>query len=385
MIHLKRFGNSKSVKFELVPIDDENDSDFGGAADKSVAETDQPQESSDHQPLLSTRNKQCLILVAIQFIILMVMLHKIYRNMLKNGLLNNEPSNNVDIPSRPSSTLRPYTQPEVCPNDYWKAITSKRGDGFGAQLEGMMSVWLYAQMENKTYCTRPWDIMAHNISAIEMFEFVGGIHYGPLANKDTHTAIEKTKLWKEVELETVFQAWKFARRNYLLGPKPELVWFKNDLFNIALHVRRGDVSKAKIKTYGLDMYRRYRGNNAYIKCMKALSERYRDVGKPLAFHIFSEGEMADFQSIIDEFPDAIFHLDGDIKLTHYHMVMADALVTAISSFSRTAGFLSTNDVYYLEGRGIAKYGNWIGCQSAGSMRRVMASLIPYDLSTMISL
>ena len=133
------------------------------------------------------------------------------------------------------------------------------------------------------------------------------------------------------------------------------------------------------------MYRRYRGNNAYIKCMKALSERYRDVGKPLAFHIFSEGEMADFQSIIDEFPDAIFHLDADIKLTHYHMVMADALVTAISSFSRTAGFLSTNDVYYLEGRGIAKYGNWVGCQSAGSTRRVMASLIPYDLSTMISL
>jgi len=382
MIQLKRLGKSNSVKFELVPLEAEDDSDSGGTADKSLAETDQVEEFANSWTPLSKR-KIHIVLIQFQLIILLIMLHKIYNNMLKNGLLNDEPSNDVGVSTQTSLTLRPYNHQDVCPDDYWKAITSKKGDGFGAQLEGMMSVWLMAQVNNITYCTRPWDIMAHNTSAIEMFEFVGGIHYGPLANKDTHTALEKTKLWREVELETVLWAWKFARRNYLLAPKPDLIWFKNDRFNVALHVRRGDVSKAKIKDHGLDMYRRYRGNNAYIKCMKALSERYRDVGKPLSFHLFSEGEQSDFQSIIDEFPDATLHLDTDIKLTHYHMVMADALVTAMSSFSRTAGFLSINDVYYLEGRGLAKYGNWVGCQSAGSMRRVMASLIPYDLGIMI--
>ena len=63
-----------------------------------------------------------------------------------------------------------------------------------------------------------------------------------------------------------------------------------------------------------------------------------------AIHVFSEGEDSDFQDIIDAFGDVnvVMHINENICVTFHHLVMADIMVVARSSFSYCAGLINKN-------------------------------------------
>ena len=67
--------------------------------------------------------------------------------------------------------------------------------------------------------------------------------------------------------------------------------------------------------------------------------------KPL-FHIYSQGNIKAFKDIYKS-NDIVFHIDEPIEQTFTSLVLADVLVTSISSLSYTAGILSDGVVYYM--------------------------------------
>jgi len=235
-------------------------------------------------------------------------------------------------------------------------VTSYKGDGFGSQFEGMMANYFYAQKEHLKFCPTVWNSMTHDINATEMFDFVGGRNYGPIAPMNTYHPTDKTRMWRDKRtVDKMYEVWDFARKQYDSTPKPDLTWFDDEHLDIALHIRRGDVRKGR---------KRWRPLSVYNECITSLKRFYGNSAKSMRFHILSEGDLADFREITDVHPGMTWHLNDDVKLSYHHMVMADVLVPALSAFSRTAAFLSKNKVYFLEGRK-ENYNVWQGCQSLG--------------------
>mmetsp|Transcript_18687 Transcript_18687/g.22947 ORF Transcript_18687/g.22947 Transcript_18687/m.22947 type:complete len:308 (-) Transcript_18687:340-1263(-) len=237
-----------------------------------------------------------------------------------------------------------FNEEAVCHSD---GITSKgHADGFGAQYAAMISVFAYSFEINVPYCHTPWTHLAHNNrstmkKANNLFRFVGGHLLGMKAEGnitvilDAHQQMD-TKYFRYPEVPQKIRA------AYWAVPKPPLLYFKKEIFNLAVHIRRGDVGpNMDRKNQG-----RYTSDESLSRCLSKIvpnlrSQYKRDVG----IHIFSEGSIDDFNvSLVHSNVQIQFHLNAGVALTFHHLVVADALVIAHSSFSITAAFVSIGRV-----------------------------------------
>ena len=126
---------------------------------------------------------------------------------------------------------------------------------------------------------------------------------------------------------------KKLRDCYYSSKKPDLsnIYLK-DRFNIAIHIRRGDVS---IKTH----VSRYTSNMVYIELLK----RIKIPSKTFTVHIFSQGNESDFKEF-STINDVKYHLNTNIEETFHCLVKADLLIICKSSFSYCAALLNENMV-----------------------------------------
>lgn len=108
-------------------------------------------------------------------------------------------------------------------------------------------------------------------------------------------------------------------------------------FNIAVHVRRGDVSLEAAAT-NPNLALRWQ-SESYFET--ALEEALDVVGPDREPHIylFSQGEAEDFASFA-RFPNLRLCLDMDARASFLHMCFADLLITSKSSFSYKPALLS---------------------------------------------
>ena len=74
-----------------------------------------------------------------------------------------------------------------------------------------------------------------------------------------------------------------------------------------------------------------------------IREKYKH--KDLQFHIYSQGNIQDFDYFISN--DTIFHINEDLTNTFIGLVVADILVTSASSLSYSAALISDGEIYYL--------------------------------------
>lgn len=124
------------------------------------------------------------------------------------------------------------------------------------------------------------------------------------------------------------------RAAYHRTPKPGLGGREAGRPVLAVHIRRGDVSQHgvhHVRFTALDTV------ITRVECLLAALQR-RAATMPVV-HVYSEGDAAHFQPLVEKF-HARLHLDEDDFVTFHALVMADGLVMAKSSFSYLAGLLS---------------------------------------------
>jgi len=118
--------------------------------------------------------------------------------------------------------------------------------------------------------------------------------------------------------------------------KNDRLIYSNKNFNIAIHVRRGDIVVGKETNANHLM--RWQDNSYFEKVLSTMIDHLK-IEKPIAIYLFSQGKQKDFQSI-EKFQNIHFCLDMSAQDSFLHMVYADLLITSKSSFSYKPALLS---------------------------------------------
>ena len=217
-------------------------------------------------------------------------------------------------------------------------------DGFGSQLQAIFSLIAYCNYKGYTYVHTPMYTMHHNDEKIKDFStymnnFINIEHkftaINDLSNYEKSIVYEVKEgpfVHGSIHPEYFYNSYvlNLFREMYFSVKKPALIYDKT-VTNIAIHIRRGDVNPRKYPS-------RFISNEHYVKLLKKMTLDNSVI------HIFSEGDVKDFEDIIINFPDNKFamHINENIQVSFHHMVMADVLVVAKSSFSYCAGLLNEN-------------------------------------------
>lgn len=117
--------------------------------------------------------------------------------------------------------------------------------------------------------------------------------------------------------------------------KEDKLIYQSGHFNIAVHVRRGDIMADLSKP---ELAMRYLANDYYYKVLSAVI-RLLKVNKPVNIYLFSQGKPEDFPEF-KEFENLHWCLDMNARQSFLHMVYADLLITSKSSFSYKPALLN---------------------------------------------
>lgn len=256
-----------------------------------------------------------------------------------------------------------------------KYITiSEKNDGFGSQLLRRISAIAFAAFHNKIYLHLPFTKLQHNYdsdinfpSSMESFSNIGlgcplreisdktdicerednmefvhrNINFidkniDPNYNDETGIYEREDYLYytdKNVDAYFNKDLLSLLKGRYYSTPKNKIPYFENNVVNVAVHIRRGDVTNT-------GPMGQWKNDEYYLSIMKRIRKEHPRV----IFHIFSEGkeeEFTKFRSL-----GTVLHLNEDIKTTFHALVSADILVTSKSAFSYTAALLSDGIIYY---------------------------------------
>ena len=108
-------------------------------------------------------------------------------------------------------------------------------------------------------------------------------------------------------------------------------------FNIAIHVRRGDIV-SNDGTVNENFNMRFQQNDYFFKVLLSVILNLK-VSKPVMIYLFSQGEIDSFNEF-KEFNNIHFCLDMSAINSFLHMVYADLIITSKSSFSYKPALLS---------------------------------------------
>jgi hypothetical protein len=113
--------------------------------------------------------------------------------------------------------------------------------------------------------------------------------------------------------------------------------YSPDNFNIAIHVRRGDITIGQLNK-NPNLLMRWQDND-YFKNVLMNVLAYIKTTKPIAIYLFSQGTEADFLEF-KSFENLHFCLDMNPQDSFLHLVFADLLITSKSSFSYKPALLN---------------------------------------------
>jgi hypothetical protein len=162
------------------------------------------------------------------------------------------------------------------------------------------------------------------------------------------------------------------RSQYEASPKPA-VCFSPERLNVAIHIRRGDVTPTS--RYA----RRFVPNQVYVRVMQRILALAP--GQRVHFHVYSEGDVANpeagFEELL-EIPRVFLHVNEDVFSTFHHLVRSDVLVLGVSSFSFVAGLYHRGPALNFPGHN-PQLPSWIKLSASGRFqaRQLQQSLANY--------
>jgi len=113
--------------------------------------------------------------------------------------------------------------------------------------------------------------------------------------------------------------------------------YDGQFFNIAIHVRRGDIVIGQ-ENQNPNLLMRWQGNDYFETVLHNVVENLK-TNKPIAIYLFSQGGINDFPEF-QQFENLHFCLDMNVQDSFLHLVKADLLITSKSSFSYKPALLS---------------------------------------------
>lgn len=113
--------------------------------------------------------------------------------------------------------------------------------------------------------------------------------------------------------------------------------YSKQYFNIAIHVRRGDITIGQLNR-NPNLLHRWQDNDYFIQVLKNVINSINSL-KPIKIFLFSQGKKNDFAEF-DKFENIEYCLNMGAKDSFLHMVYADLLITSKSSFSYNPALLS---------------------------------------------
>ncbi|MGF7214970.1 hypothetical protein GGR92_001110 [Spirosoma lacussanchae] len=112
--------------------------------------------------------------------------------------------------------------------------------------------------------------------------------------------------------------------------------YTNDTFNIAIHIRRGDITSGRDQNSNLSM--RWQDDDYFENVLSNVLDNL-SLNKPISVYLFSQGEKSNFASF-DRFKNVNYCLHMGAQESFLHMVYADLLITSKSSFSYKPALLN---------------------------------------------
>jgi len=243
-------------------------------------------------------------------------------------------------------------------------------DGMGAQAQAIYSAMLYCKLNKIPYCHTPLKSIAHNTdnnpnftNEVEQFFNFGEDEIAikdVVANReviDLDNSTFKTffKILKYLFTNTekyIFSRSHFhnyinqhtadypiiqkeLRRKFYKYTKPNTNIYNGNEINIAVHLRRGDVSKSDEN--------RFTNNLQIFQLIQQLNKLFSDSSTSFKIHIFSQGKEEEFTELKQY---ASVHLNGNIFDDFMYLTKADILFMAKSSYSYCAALLSEGLIIY---------------------------------------
>lgn len=143
--------------------------------------------------------------------------------------------------------------------------------------------------------------------------------------------------------------------------------YSKDNFNIAIHVRRGDIM-ADSTNPNLTM--RYLSNDYFEKVLKQVIDNLQ-TSQPVHIYFFSQGTSNDYLEFT-HYKNLHWCLDMPAQDSFLHMVYADLLITSKSSFSYKPALLNKNIKVCPRNfwHGYPNKTDWILCENDGSFNTV---------------
>ena len=123
----------------------------------------------------------------------------------------------------------------------------------------------------------------------------------------------------------------FSRKNDRLR-------YSSDHFNIALHIRRGDILGGR-GTINSNLSMRWQHERYFEKVLSLVLNGLK-INKPIFIYLFSQGSLLDFSAFV-QFNNMHFCLDMNEQDAFVHMIFADLLISSKSSFSYKPAILWT--------------------------------------------
>lgn len=221
-----------------------------------------------------------------------------------------------------------------------------RDDGFGGQFQNILWDILYSETNGYKYVFIPPKKIEHNYfnELTYMERLINYMNINDEYNIDRLTHSERAlininnrqRIYDEIQnnmelyhSSDVFN--KFQSHFYINKKTP----YDSNYFHVAVHIRRSN--KCDVGDWGVKT-----PNTYYLKMINTIRDDFKD--KKLKFHIYSQGDEANFAILVA--PDTVFHLNEDILDTFNGMVFADVLTTSTSSFSYVAALLSKAIIYH---------------------------------------
>jgi len=217
-----------------------------------------------------------------------------------------------------------------------------KSDGFGSQYQGILITYLYCKMNGLKYIYSPLCSVEHNYDGdekfIEKLENLMNIKNNIENNDSTAQILHNTNTYPcfEQKIDDYCDNEHLQFIKDCFWQNKERDYYKNNKINIAIHIRRPNIHDNRIDGTNTP-------NSHYLQIIDSIRNKYND--ENILFHIYSQGNMSDFNDFVND--DVCFYLNHDIVETFIGLVAADVLVMSRSSLSYISGLLSDGEIYYL--------------------------------------